>query len=354
VLSDTIDQFRDFLRVLYSLYVLLIFCEVRLPVCRPQHLPKLEIGDNGIRKLPHLLNVAELAQKYAFSSFELWAIEHIHLIIADSSFYLPSPGFALGHSATGDLDPDNFVTRIIEICVLGNHSELLDLLLQKLMTRILWYDFLAGPRLTDMINKLASRNSALRRLRGVVNYRRLIDLESASSASSMYNHTQPHFPSSLDLETRMKLLAAHHTLTSIWTRLSVHPPPLPVAEGYDSLTARYKAAPHSPHEKCLHTWTDLWSRAFHRTDSAFCVHGSSTNLLSPSLSSDSDTLPMGTKITSAAVLRKLKRTMLLLRKSTTESDSICVECSMGGLEALALIRDEIIESLDEMFVYSER
>lgn len=320
-LSDSVDQFRDLLRVLYSF---------------PKELPKLDIDGSNRNKLPRLLNVGELALKYRFTTLETWAVEHLRLIISDDSFCLTDDG------ARKELDIDDTMARVLEFSVAGDHHSLLDAVVKKLMTQVLWHDFFPGLRLLEVSERHSLQSTSLHRLLGVLYYRMLVTLETTEPTST---HTQPIFPPLMNLEKRMRFLSAYQSLTAVWNRLCSSPPPLPVSEPQDDDITLSDFPTHlntlpDPHTSCTKAWTQHWFAAAQQVNASHHrCHESSRAGLNHSHSSP------------AAVLANLKQMMLILRKGTADSRTMCPQCSMDGLEAIALIRDEVIESLGDMFVY---
>lgn len=299
-----------------------------------------------VSTLPHLLNVAELSSKYSLKSFERWAVDHILTVLESGAFWVPPEGFRFGSTPsslslgtascldptpdTGDLNPDTLVSRVLLLALKGSHQRLLDTMTQKLMTRVLWHSYLPGPRLTSLLQTYGGKggNESIRRLRGVTEYRGLISLPTRVSyrGRGKQGRQHPVFPKDMPVETRMRYLAAHHILVGVWDRLQSDAPPLPCSEYPPDSEMSCK------HDGCVERWNDVWSVVSRAVDDASFGHPSSGN--------------------NAAVLGKLKSMVLLLKKVMMGPDSgICLQCSLGALEALALIRDSTIEALGDMFEY---
>ncbi|KAJ7600854.1 hypothetical protein C8J56DRAFT_911453 [Mycena floridula] len=320
-LSDKSAEFCDLLHILDAF---------------PTNLPTIEMDETSCRKVGHLINVAEMAHKYVFRTVEQWAVSSISTIVAEPNSFEPAP--------VGISDLDDTIARILEIATIGHHASLLDTVTRKLITHILWYNLFPGPRLLEVAERHCHQNPAVNRVLGVLYYRMLVNLETTKHGNSpIAMPPQPKFPPRMNIEKRMRSLAAQQELTNIWNRLSSTPPPLPSAEPRDDVTLsdfplHFTSLPN-PHSCCIKTWSTLWLdavrhvMAHRRAEANVCFHD------------HRDVNP-------AAVMENLKQIMLWIRSATSSSNSICVECSLGGLEAIAMIRDEIIDSLAGMFSYS--
>lgn len=315
-LSDNAEHFCDLLRVLYTY---------------PTELPTLDV-EGDLRKLPRLLSVAELALKYRFSTLEKWAVEHIRLILSSQTFCLSQ------ENVGKDFKVDQTLARILEFCIAGDHTTLLETYVRKLIPEVLWHDLFPGLRLLEVAERHSLQHRCLHRLLGVLYYRMLVTLETTESEMSC---PQPVFPHLMNLEKRMRFLAAYHSLSNVWSRLCSSVPPLPMEDDDDITLSEFPI--HSskrcsdPHTPCAKTWSQLWSAAAKQINDSHHVQ--------------QDAGPYRPRDSPASVLANLRQIVLLLRRSTAESPSICMQCSMDGLENVALIRDRVIESLGDMFSY---
>ncbi|KDR82930.1 hypothetical protein GALMADRAFT_134458 [Galerina marginata CBS 339.88] len=239
--------------------------------------------------IERLLNIAETTNKYCIASYETWALDRI---------------VALAQNPMGFLrhGPPEICARALNIAALCNHQMLLDIITQRLVPRILWSDV---DR--QAILKVAE-SRGLRKIQGVAYYRELIDMENASDAPR--KSSRAIFPPSMDVEKRMLFLAAHHSLVNFWECIKATPPTF-IEHGCPA------------HTHCLNTWTELW------------LHTASS--------------PQTQRHGSADILGKLKSMMILLKKSTRESDSIGVTCSLAALESITTTREDIIAGLMEHF-----
>lgn len=271
-LSDTVQQFRDFLWALYA----------------PPNELFLETG------IYRLLNVAEMANKYCFSSLEAWTIENIYALAKE-------PNSGPLHSASPDI-----CGRILGVAMLCDHQKLQDLVTQHLISRILWYN--TPP---ETVLGIAEKYQ-LRTLIGVCYYRQLVNMERACSRRNS-RATQTVFPLSVDIGKHMHFLAAQHSLSSLWEHIRSLPPSLS-CEGCPS------------HAECELAWQLMWFQA----------------------GEIDEALRQG----SADILGRMKALMLGLRKAMAEAPSMTMQCKMVALEAITEIRDEVIEGLLTHFVKS--
>ncbi|KAF5377168.1 hypothetical protein D9615_006434 [Tricholomella constricta] len=207
-LSDTVEQFRDFLWALYA----------------PPNELFLET------RIDRLLNVAELANKYCFASLEAWTIEHIYSLAKEPM------ASSLLHSASPDT-----CGRIIDVAILCNHLKLQELVTQHLISRTLWYN--TQP---EAILGIAEKHG-LRTLIGVCYYRQLVNMERAPSRRDS-RAAQTVFPQSINIDKSMRFLAAHRSLLSLWEHIRSLPPALS-CEGCPS------------HVECELAWQLMWFQA---------------------------------------------------------------------------------------------
>ncbi|KAJ3982627.1 hypothetical protein F5890DRAFT_334206 [Lentinula detonsa] len=317
--------------------------------------------------LHQLLNIAEMSHKYSFRSFECWAIHQICRVLR-----CPTPRrsskigtLSAASSATlitisgnnkPDLDfpslleepleisdqTDELYSRVLSIALTCERPSLLHYLVQKLVTKILWYNHVPGVSLVCMLEQ-QRRHPALATLLGVVYYRILIDMPQTSDTDGNYfPEPRPVFPPTINVERRMQFLAAHHRLAHAWKDISSSPPVLQC-----SSTSRRNNHPSRKtlrqHTSCHESWRCLWRTACYQAESH--KHGATPK---------GHSVETGTHGGSSAdVLGLLKVTMLQLRKLTASSPSICMECSLEGLEAVDLLRDQLIEGLINMFAYEQ-
>ncbi|KAF9065152.1 hypothetical protein BDP27DRAFT_75493 [Rhodocollybia butyracea] len=318
--------------------------------------------------LHRLLNIAEMAHQYAFPSFECWSIHEICRLLkctaptrtkkietssTSSSATLISN--STGNGKTGlhapeleepieSLDQnDDMYSRLLLIALTCDHSSLLQYLVQSLVTKILWYNHVPGVLLVQMLER-HRHHPILATLLGIVYYRILIDMpyKLDTDADALSDHypreSQPVFPPTINVERRMQFLAAHQRLTQTWKDICSSPPPL-----HSSISSKGSSSRKAlrPHNSCNESWRCLWRTACHQAQSR--AYMDSHNPIPKTSASFSGK--------SADVLSLLKITMLQLRKLTACTSSICLDCSLEGLEAVDLLRDQLIENLIHMFVY---
>ncbi|RDB29327.1 hypothetical protein Hypma_015024 [Hypsizygus marmoreus] len=278
-LSDSVQQFRDFLWALYA--------------------PPCDLFLEG--QLDRLLNIAELANKYCFTSFESWITERIYTLAQDLSGPLCS--------ASPEL-----CRRILDVSILCNHKKLQDLVTQHLISRILWYNT-QPDAIVD-----AARQHGLRTLLGVSFYRQLVNMQhlsrkssdgknSGTTAKTKINTTRTEFPPSMDAEARVRFLAAHHSLLSLWEHVRSTPPSI----------ASVPDTQCTSHAQCELAWQHLWFAA--------------------------GSLDEALRGGSADILGRLKAMMLGLRKAMSDAPFMTMGCKMAALEAITEVRDEIIAGL---------
>lgn len=240
--------------------------------------------------MDRLLNVAELTNKYCFSSFESWVIERIYVLAQEPTGPL--------RSASPEV-----CARMLNVAILCNHQKLQDLVTQHLISRILWYN-----TFPDSVIEIAEAHG-LRVLQGVGYYRQLISMETPTTDDR--NIVQPRFPSTVNTEKRMRFLSAHHSLLNLWDQLRATPPDIR-ADGCPS------------HGECIATWDHMWYEAGAVDESLRCG--------------------------SADVLGRLKSVMIGLRKSMADTPCMTLQCKMAALEAITEARDVIIDGLMDHFM----
>lgn len=231
-----------------------------------------------------------MTNKYGFSSYEIWAIENIYLLAKNPTGFLRNSS-------------PEVCARVLNVAVLCNSQKLLDRVTHCLTARILWFNMRPGPVLA------IAEMYGLHKIMGVAYYRELIDLERVSYDGVMA--TQLVFPSSLDLERRMRFLAAHHSLVSLWEQLRVTPP-------------SFQADGCAYHIQCIVAWQNIWLDAGNADQTLRCG--------------------------SADVLGRLKSMMMNLRKTLMENPSMSVQCTLAALEAISSAREDIIDGLLDHFI----
>ncbi|KAJ7490479.1 hypothetical protein FB451DRAFT_1389265 [Mycena latifolia] len=274
VLSDTAENFRYFLWDLQAF---------------PHELSHMQDGDSDTdHVVGRLLNIAEMANKHSLSSLEARALESLrHFVL--------SPYF---HSASSTQH-----CRALSLAIrsTAGHALLRDLS-RRLIQRIVRH-----PSPDPALIRLIEQDQRLRTIQGAVYYRQLVDMEQHLPGQTA---AQPVFPPSMDVERRMRFLAAHISLSALSARLFAAAPPLPPS-GCPS------------HSMCSLAWEDMWAQA-----TATCQ--------SPSLGS-------------ADVLGRLRTMAPVLNRMVSEAPTMTVECGLAALEAIGSLRDDIIDGLMNHF-----
>jgi len=272
ILTDSVAQFSDLLDTLY------------------QVLDHVELETSDIEQL---LDIAEVAHEHNLSSWVSCALQRICSFVND-----PKSSF---RPASADL-----YTRILALSTLCHHHDLTNAVSRILIINILWYNFLPDSSLLSV-----AKARGLRRLCGVTYYRQLTRMPQ-TAAESPIGRMGLVFSSSTDVETRMRFLAAHHSLSKLWEHIQRSPPSLH-CDGCPS------------HPTCIATWRQMWLHASH-----------SKRVV---------------RIGPADVLGRLKAMLVLLRRMTSASPTMNIQCSLAALEAVGALRDDIIEHLVEHFTY---
>ncbi|KAJ7690345.1 hypothetical protein B0H17DRAFT_1201695 [Mycena rosella] len=274
VLSETVENFRYFLWDLQAF---------------PHELLHLKDGDSDV---PHivrrLLNIAEMANKHSLTSLEARALESLrHFVL--------SPYF---HSASS--------TQYCDTLTLATRSTLGHSLLRDLSRRLV-HRILRQPSSPDLaLVRLVEQDPRLRKIQGAIYYRQLVDMERHLDGRP---GMQPTFPPSVDVERRMRFLAAHISLSALSARLCANPPPLPVDDC-------------PSHSACLLAWEAMWTSA------------SSAEM---------------TLLGSADVLGRLRAMVRVLHGMVAESSTMPVECGLAALEAVGSVREGVIDGLMDHF-----
>lgn len=282
-----------------------------------------------------LLNIAELSRKYRYSSYEAWSVDQLHRICAGGPlpFSLSTPrdsssSITLTECIAEDVqNVDSLCSRLLNVAYASRHSPLFLVMIKKLVVQSLWHEFHPGPVLLDTIETLSRSRSRYQRhvqqLLGVVYYRMLVDMKFtiASDKSAVVL-----FPEDMDVERRMRFLSAHQSLTEMWEDLKHGPPEVNFSGSKE-------------HSGCQANWDRLWGSAAKRAEFAPC---------------DCSKVRCRTgqhRRHTADVLALLKLTMVSVTQTIEDSQLICTECSLAGLESIDVIRDDIINALGDLFVY---
>ncbi|KAJ7160158.1 hypothetical protein C8R46DRAFT_1285585, partial [Mycena filopes] len=277
VLQETAENFRFFLWDLQAF---------------PYELKRLKRDSSN---LPHvvnrLLSITEMAIKHDLSVLETHALDSLR------NFVL-SPYFCSASS-----NEYCRTLRIATTITAQTPNPLLRDLTARLVQQILHHRQPTDPALLH----LAETDPRLHTILGALYYCELIATEArlADRAS-----TQPVFPPGMDLERRMRFLAAHISLSALSTRLCASAPPLP-ARGCRS------------HSACLDAWADVWATAGAVSNTSW--------------------------IGSADVLGRLCGMMVLVGQMVSESPTISIDCGLAALEVVGLLHDKVVDGLLDHF-----
>ncbi|KAJ6504724.1 hypothetical protein C8R47DRAFT_1209985 [Mycena vitilis] len=274
VIAETAKDFRFFLWDLQAF---------------PHELLQLHTGDSGVTHVvDRLLNITEMATKHKLPVLETHALESLH------SFVL-SPYFLAVSSA-----------QHCRCLKLAASSSLRPNLLRDLSRRLIHIILRRRSTPPDDVLPTVEANPRLQKIQGGIYYRQLIDMEQYLDGRMA---AEPLFPPTMDVERRMRFLAAHNSLSTLSSRICASTPLLP-SRGCTS------------HTECLCAWDEMWAAAVART-----------------------------KPTAADILGKLRSMTLILQRMVSEDPSMPIDCGLAALEAVVALRDDIIEGLSDHFVF---
>ncbi|KZT19975.1 hypothetical protein NEOLEDRAFT_1076570 [Neolentinus lepideus HHB14362 ss-1] len=206
LVGDTVEQFRWLLSVLYA-----------LPL-------ELQAYNSASADVDNLITIAEITNKYHFTSVETWAVDALHNVL--SGVY----GKSQTDLATCD---STLLARLLETAILCNHTRLRSLIVSKWSNRILLRD--VSPALAIVV---ADRH-ALRSLQGIAYYVQLMEV--GCDPQKLTADT------TLSRDQRTRLLSGHWSLVKLWDRLRVT---APAFERSDGCTFH--------NHGCLKVWEDQW------------------------------------------------------------------------------------------------
>ncbi|CAA7262903.1 unnamed protein product [Cyclocybe aegerita] len=289
-LSDTAEQFRDLLWVLYAI-------PTQLCSTTQEDGPSIE----------RLLNIARLTNKYCIASYEAWSLQRLFTLAQDPAGFLRYA-------------PSETCADALDVSFLCGQQELLEVITQRLVARMLWSGMDRNP-----ILKVAE-SRGLTKLQGVAYYKELVDLDCmARGDRSGWSTPETGFtvPNGYaNEEKRHQLLEAHHSLVELWESIGTRPPTFSLPHANDMCESPLSLGCAS-HEECLATWKQLW------------VGAASAGL----------TLRHGP----ADVLGRLKSMMILLKREMMLSEGISLGCTLAALESITTLREEIVSGLTGHF-----
>ncbi|KAJ7250033.1 hypothetical protein B0H12DRAFT_1072216 [Mycena haematopus] len=278
ILSDTAENFRFFLWDLHTF---------------PYELVHLHTDDsNVIQVVDRLLRITETAQKHNLSVLEIHALESLRQFVLSPYFRSVS---SIAHC------------RALKIALSSNQNQnLLDDLCRRLTYHILRRKSTLADD-SDLIS-LVEGDSRLKKIRGAVYYRQLIDIERRLDDRAA---EQPELSPVKDMERRMRFLAAHVSLSALSARVCASPPLIPCCDC-------------SSHSACLLAWEETWTSAVAASETRF--------------------------FGSVDILGRLRHMMPLLKRMVPAATTISIECGLAALEAVVALRDDIMDSLLNHFV----
>ncbi|KAH7925584.1 hypothetical protein BV22DRAFT_1033856 [Leucogyrophana mollusca] len=236
--GDTVEEFRNFLWVLYAL---------------PHELSTVRSPQADLNRL---IDIARISSKYSFKSTETWALDAIQEYVERK----PSPllntiplafPFAPNIQSPALLDSKVQITRLIRLAQMCSHARLLETmvaLLQQLMSLSLQYAYLAMS-LADELD--------IRHLRGIayleVLQRAVIVSSQDSEGTFVEGEVQgsPDGPERLVVNPtqQLRLLSGYHRLSKAWERLRVIPPHFDHAQSCGATWHQHG---------CTQSWSDFW------------------------------------------------------------------------------------------------
>ncbi|PPQ68377.1 hypothetical protein CVT24_004797 [Panaeolus cyanescens] len=212
-LSDTAEQFRDLLWVLYATPAQLLLTE-----------------QYGAPSTERILNIAQLANKYCIASYEIWAIKRLSVLAQ-------SPTGFLRHASP------ELCARALEVASLVD-EDLQNLLIHRLIPRMLWSTIDCKPILA------VAKRLNIPVLQGIAYYKELLKYERHEKWNVWRGAgpSEPQFPEDMDEKTCEGFMAAHNSLVRLWEGLRVSPP-------------RFSADGCSDHSMCMQSWREMWTSA---------------------------------------------------------------------------------------------
>lgn len=282
-LSDTAAQFRDLLWALYA----------------PPSQLSLYSKNCDPLPLERLLNVVELSLKYCVTSYEEWAIERIDQLVQGPSSILREASPVI-------------CARILNVAILSRRQALSQLVEHQIISRILW----SGQVDLVAIQRVAEHHG-LRRLRGVVYYKTLINLAGRPAREGGVHgdvKEPPTYPeSALTPEPKLREASrAYHSLAAMHSGLSKDVPRL---DGHGCAS----------HDECLQAWTKTWEEAVEQCEAEEWEN-------------------RGT-VENIDVLGRLKEILIRLRRALPGIDEMSVTCTLTALEAIGTVMDKVLDEL---------
>ena len=256
--GESVERFRTLLSIFYALYVFplpdKLACRsppAALTSCypHPARPPEVQVYNTPTADVDRLLTIAEMTNKYHFTSTEGWAVGALNNVIR-GRHGPPQPQYELSHCSS------QWMKRLLEVALLCGHTELRDYVAERWVERIIARDLRPVHAL-----EIAER-SGVRRLEGYAYYIQMLEMDDdftpgVAEDGKKFQRSQiwrlasdgedVHTPAVLTPAQRQRLLSGHWSLTRLWERLRVNPPKFERSDG----------CTYHQHG-CLATWAQLW------------------------------------------------------------------------------------------------
>ncbi len=205
--------------------------------------------------LERLLTIAEMTNKYQFTSTETWAVDALYNVIS---------GLHGAPQAQYDLDGCSslWMKRLLEVALLCQHITLRNHVAERWVKRIISRDLRPIHAL-----EIADR-SGIRQLQGYAYYVQLLEMDddfepgvvedgkqysrlatalAHGNGDASSTSARTGTPASLTCKQRERLLIGHWSLSRLWQKLQSKPPVFQQSD---------ECANHE--QGCLSTWAQVW------------------------------------------------------------------------------------------------
>ena len=265
--GESVERFRIMLSVIYGMYVLASFPNSTQSLMSRTLLPhrplQLQIYYTQDADVARLITIAEMTNKYHFTSTETWAVDALYNVVRGTYGALRSeyePGYC----------PSASMKRLLQVALLCGHGALRDHVVHQWVDRIVARDLRPVHAL-----EIADAN-CIRRLQGYAYYIQLLEMDDhfepgvmedgkhysrsattlavAGPAGNGNSGNAALLPSSragtsvtLTPEQKERLLFGHWSLSRLWDRLRSSPPRFQQLEG----CTKHQTG-------CLSAWAVVW------------------------------------------------------------------------------------------------
>ncbi|KAH7906716.1 hypothetical protein BJ138DRAFT_1161958 [Hygrophoropsis aurantiaca] len=240
--GDTVEEFRNFLWVLYAL---------------PHELNTLRSPQADLNRL---IDIARISSKYSFKSTETWALDVIQEfvdrkpspLLSNIPLTFPFLGASPNVSSPAAIDSKAQITSLIRLAQMCNHARLLETmvtLLHQLMSISIQYAHLAMS-LADELD--------IRHLRGIAYLEVLqraviVPVQSHQDIPLVEDEGQDNVDGRervmVNPTQQLRLLSGYHRLSKVWERLRVAPPQFDHAQSCGATWHQHG---------CTQSWSDFW------------------------------------------------------------------------------------------------